>query len=84
MYQERSLAEIKTNSNLENAKTESVATDNEVGQLAGAVIQSDYKPIFQRSTNLPVNTHHSSNIIQKREMSMQMVEKLAASVDINV
>ncbi|MGZ2368224.1 hypothetical protein ACXR6G_00375 [Ancylomarina sp. YFZ004] len=73
VYQEKSLAEIKTNSNLENAKTESVATDNEVGQLADAVIQSDYKPRFQRSTNLPVNTHHSSNIIQNREMSLQMV-----------
>jgi hypothetical protein len=73
VYQEKSLAEIKTNSNLENAKIESVATDNEVGQLADAVIQSDYKPRFQRSTSLPVNSHHSSNIIQKRELSMQMV-----------
>ncbi|WP_372643034.1 hypothetical protein [Ancylomarina sp.] len=73
VYQEKSLAEIKTNSNLENVKIESVATDNEVGQLADAVIQSDYKPKFQRSTNLPVNSHHSSNVIQKRELSMQMV-----------
>lgn len=73
VYQEKSLAEIKINSNLENAKIEPVATDNKVGQLADAVIQPDYKPRFQRNTSLPVNSNHSSNIIQKREMSMQMI-----------
>jgi len=73
IYQEKSFAEIKTKLILENVKIESKIKENEVGQLTDATVQSDFKSGLQRSTSLPMNTHHSSDVIQKREMCTQMI-----------
>ncbi|MCZ4696330.1 hypothetical protein DWB61_16680 [Ancylomarina euxinus] len=73
VYQDKALAEIKINPNPENARIKSVATDNEVGQLADAVIQSDSKSESQRSVILPLSSYDSCNIIQKRERGIEIV-----------